>query len=970
MLPSAFHKLSPHIIRIPLSPRVQSGLLMFSRPVPVAALLEGATTGGRSIFSYIRDGFLGTQEVASREITTAVVWLWGQKALQKIYNKRLKPLLFKDASHLSMDTAWNWMFQKARSVDLTQQELHTKHAQEMAKLIRMKAVGWLFSVGSVLGLVAYAIPKATQLPTAWLIRHADQKNQTKTPRILPPHQPEGTPNSTQIANAAFAGSSVGMPLITPANTLQSAPQSNTILPPQSPKPPVVSPLLHHPVSIHPRAASAAFSGSLLQTQQDKNPLHPLASASKPASLRSSLPIERRPGIFADPNPKTTSLQFGNLMTDVAQTAGHLVDQTSLGSLLIGDLGILGGRAKAAQERDPSGFAAVEEVVRDGISAYIYVGAVPHLTKLLSIPFNEMFGSHLQIQPTLVSEINRNELMPALRDLEARPFNDEIKKVFWGNVDSPLWDTATQLKREFRSANPEHFFDLLRKEIGVYLPAHAETAHTNLKTLLEKEMGSNTKPVRVQNIQSLMESLSKAQGASLSTLKLTEQDRTNLITAIKQAFRHSAGLSVSIQEQTGARHVLLPALEAIQKTLPAEEQKALNERLLRVVQADNVNQMHTMFRRSLNLVRQSMNSNGSAQTLAELETHVGLLDKAASLHISLADLMKLELEEIRQGYIKLAVNNDIKIFKDVFDKLELMTPEEMKNKVIPQLRDVSTKPGKHQAFAKELLKRVEQFLPSVVETNAPKGALWELSARDLKKRLAHSMSNMEKAAQTHIDSATHALIKTYQEKVGALLTGQEGRLFSLALSETDLMLDLKIRQILQGGLCNDVSFLRSCQKMLGEFTPDSKLYHNLDALKTVRSTIGNYAKALIAYVEKNESGTVRKAIEDFYKLNRNLHFGTRLVALASAMFGLGIAVPKLQYAITKHFTGEDANPGLISAKKQIHQEQALHHKPSNQFSAAPKPFPLTHATPTPLMQTPQQPWMLPYSNPHQAVAPSA
>src|SRR5690606_10570175 len=112
--------------RISVPKSVQKMLLATSKDGPAAiAPLEGSVIVGRSIAETIRSGFLGLQERLVEESAAAIIWLWGVRLMQRLFD-RLKPIFFPKGRHLSGEIAWNRPGRRAKDIDLTPEELFTR----------------------------------------------------------------------------------------------------------------------------------------------------------------------------------------------------------------------------------------------------------------------------------------------------------------------------------------------------------------------------------------------------------------------------------------------------------------------------------------------------------------------------------------------------------------------------------------------------------------------------------------------------------------------------------------------------------------------------------------------------------------------------------------------------------------------------------------------------------------------------
>ncbi len=161
-----------------------------------------------------------------------------------------------------------------------------------------------------------------------------------------------------------------------------------------------------------------------------------------------------------------------------------------------------------------------------------------------------------------------------------------------------------------------------------------------------------------------------------------------------------------------------------------------------------------------------------------------------------------------------------------------------------------------------------------------------------------------------------LLKAYQQQLSGLLSEDTGRLFSLATQAGEPGLTQKLRELLQGGLVNDTAFLRQAQSLMGQFKPDSREFADPARAHKMREAIGKYSEALLNYLSEHGKTDVKTGLDRFFKLNRNLNYTARSVALLGTMACLGWLVPHVQTTITKRLTGQDKNPGIASTADQL------------------------------------------------------
>ena len=109
---------------------------------------------------------------------------------------------------------------------------------------------------------------------------------------------------------------------------------------------------------------------------------------------------------------------------------------------------------------------------------------------------------------------------------------------------------------------------------------------------------------------------------------------------------------------------------------------------------------------------------------------------------------------------------------------------------------------------------------------------------------------------------------------------------------------------------------------GEDLTNPLKYIPMKKITKFRDNIDDYIESAVKMANKTNNGQITKDL--LQKLNKK-SFGMsatfRTVALGISAFALGIAIPKIQYAITKHRTGSDEAPGLREFKETKEEVKA-------------------------------------------------
>lgn len=883
-----FSGLGNLISAIPVSPKMQDAFLSTAKEGASAIILpESSVIVGRSIAAYKRDGWLELQERLPEEVTVAAIWIYGVKALSKFFENNLKLKLFPQGKHLSTDIAWNKAWGKATHVDLTPQELFAKNQQEISSLLKMKSARWVFSVGLALAGVGYVVPKLNQWKTNMVLQYLGRRKR-----------------NTEGSNVQFGD---------PSTTRQTQPHA------QGQRMPL-STMIHRPFQGTQPQLSGGFAPTGNQPATPNNPTNasgftnpnhtysssfgPIYSGVNSGFKPSGSPFQASQTTYPTTQGKKGGVQFGGLPGgSLVQNLGHWVEQTPFGSILVVDAGIAGGRGYVASKR--SLFETAEVIVRDIGSLYFYILFAPHMMKVLGAMTDGMAGTSIAIQPKVAEQLHQ-EIGKRLGD--PSKYNLESLRTVLNGADDQLMRHEGFLKDEIRVAAKDRFKALLDKEARVYLPDARKSGELTRQVVdyLASKTGSRAAHIAPVEIHELLSSLKEGHGAFQA---LSIPERQNLSIAVKQAFRHTVGITLdNLSDDALRQHANFQEIfKALGKGHP--EAPNLLERIRRMALVDGLDQSHSMLRRSMTAMREALKD--SPQLLEQGNTLADWIDQAVNRRLSLGELIGQELETIGGKLDK------IKLPEAERNQLKTL----LKNPDFPSLRAFQEKLegiGKHPAnkrFSLGLVKsKATHALETAKQLNNLKQLLGQEPHADLAQAAQRNIRNFmaQLSAKAPVGSAQQQLLNHYQEQMGRLLNGQ-GRLFSLAIQQEDEVLGQKVQELLKGGLRNDSRFLANALDIVGQLETDSRKFTDAGKAAKMRTSIINYAEALLKKAETLGSGSsLKEGLQKFYKLNSNLHFGAWTLSLAGTMFCLGWLVPHAQNALTMRLTGKNKNPGIAHA----------------------------------------------------------
>lgn len=649
------------------------------------------------------------------------------------------------------------------------------------------------------------------------------------------------------------------------------------------------------------------------------------------------------------NPKFGMFSPASLM----QGLGHMVEQTSYGSILVIDAGITGGRAMVAKLR--SIYESLEIIVRDVASLYFYIMAVPHTMWLLSRLIDPIFKTSMQIQPKASQQINEY-LQKHLRQkgLQGKGVSlDTLREILMGASDERLTYPSEYLKRELsRVSVGNAFAPLLEKEIAAYLNLDPEKTKS-LANDVADALGK--KEIHPGDIKQLLENISNGRNGFKA---LNPEERKNLGMAVKQAFRHTVGMHFPMNAQSALE--LLKPFEGTLAQLPAEQRLALTERILRMGKLDSLDQANSMLRRSINLSREAFSPDDveklgipddlrkawtamaakekldfktvASRELFKLrhETMADWVDRAVNQKLGLEEFLQDELQGIRDSLEKRSFTQKLSGKTPLLNQLDTGLQEALKTNTLTVadlgcLEKSLLKLGETRQDARKLLETVRRFnilvAPSLAENGNGKLTA-EMMGTLAKRSIGQAMRDLPGYLNGNTPQAVKDLLGHYQVQIDSLISGQRGRLFHLFLSDQDELLQQKMDELLKGGLKNDGSFLRKVLQELGQFDPDTKRYNSPEKATKQQKAVNHYLDRLMQKLEsaatQSENGirTVlnpENILSRFQNLNRNLHYLSKGFALSGAMLCIGFAVPAAMNLLTYKLTGKNYNPGIASAE---------------------------------------------------------
>jgi hypothetical protein len=896
------------------------------RPGIAAILpLEGAVLAGRSASEAKRSGFLGFQERFIEEIVVAAVWLKGVKVLGNLFDK-----------FHTLDTSVDWSAKKLASVDLTPLERYTSSPSSANNLMRVKGLRFLFSVASTLFILGVAIPWLNQLKTKWIIdkyfhkphpqkQSNPQKSKPQTPQLegfstaltKPLSSPRSEARNSIISNQDWEKRLASQPALKPSppETRYAAPH---IASPKTNGPIFpAAPYYHQPLNALPPIPqlappsqwiplpAAQFQTNQNQTNQWQNVPYQQA------------PYSRQPSYTHQPSYTSQPyrpLQFGAglpIGNKLLAKAGHIVENTDYGSILVTDLGIMAGRGAVAAKRSP--FEALEIWFRDGLSMYFYILSVPHLMTLMDKLMKPTLQSAINLDPAAASAV-KNKLVEGIHRLGAATLTKSQLTQLIEGKDIPVtnhpelahWMTSLPLQ----TPQGEGFLKALELELKATLntpqqPQRAEAVFNSLKTILP-QLQSPDGRLGTKAFSSLLDGISSGKLPSsdlsaLQSLSLNSSEAQTVLRSLKNAFRHHAGMEAAHWQSGG---IIRPFLE---KVLPeAADHPALLERLNRISEADTADLMNSLFRRGLLLSENGLKEDHQAR--AHLVSN--WLESAANRKLSFQEVAREVLEETKQEIAQLkALPESLKpSLKQLQEMLGSIRASATSAAPFEAIRNhLKQSPNKlHQDLASKLFTFEYLFI------NHPH---FEQGADGLLKLVFNDLKDV---APTE---ANKSLMSHYQKLLERLTQKESKRIFSLFTNLEGAEVQQKLTEMIQGGLRHDSRLVRAALKDVGTLVASSKQYPQTGKIQEMEKHLAEYLQTFVKHLEKGAAqgwhqsvGTISKEklfseLERFVTKSQNSRYLAQWVAIPATMIGLGILVPKLQFWLTRYLTGKDGHPGI-------------------------------------------------------------
>lgn len=862
--------ISKAIAGLPSSPGFDRLMSKISNPAPGNAapylVPEAAVIGGRSGFAWVRNGFLEFQERFLEETVVAAFWFWGVSWMEKIYDK-----LWKKApgnlKHLDLNADWG--FAKRKSLELSPGERYAFNNHEWKKILMGKGGKLFFSVGATLAIVALLIPWLNQKKTEWILKKYYGAESHGGDHGKPAGKPEKSGK-------------------TPESTLAGLPRAVR---------PEINPGMH---GLLPNQNPAWTTPSGLNAlPPDENPAWTTGGYPYYAPYPMRQPFGSP---YAYPQQgETSQIRFGFAGGSALQLIGHGIQNTDVGRMLVIDTGITGGRAAVAAQR--SGFESAEIVFRDGVSLYFYILAVPHAMKLLNKVINPHLAASILLDPGVATHLNAQIMgNPALKEallkgeIVPKQMEGILREAFYGYEDDAIrrfpkgWLQQSMRTAPVQGGNG--LAEILKREYRVMFSENG----AKYSDAVLKQLGSQAS---VDDVSKVIEHISKGQGPFAGASKAT---RADMISGLKHAFGYTVGISVEDLQSK-------PLFREMLKKLPEHQRKALEGRMREMAAQDGRDLANKMYRRSLNVGRHHLGA--SHELIREAELLSTWLEKSASYHFSPEKLISSEamelLETLNQKHGKLTPQQ-----QSAFKKLIEFKP-------VAQ-GDITALDGllKEIGGTRKLSGAAEQLqkLHSVLVDGVPASDL-------LKNRTDDILARLEKElAGKSADSA--GLLKHYRKALGDLFGGNR-RIFSLALDEVDKVspeLTRKIQELIKGGLVNDSKFMTEALRITHVIGEDARSFASSAKTAEMHEAMKDYLNTMLKHMDEKKAGTrwTQEGFETFtkyfQKLGKNSSYLSRWIGLGVAMLGLGIMVPKLQYALTRHLTGKDEHPGIAAVAKKV------------------------------------------------------
>lgn len=895
---------------ISIPDRVEKAFLATSKEGSASVLpLEASVIVGRSGSAAKRNGFMEFQERFLEEVAVAIVWLWGISFLYNRFSNYI-PKKFPKLAHLNLKTGFVSPFAKTNHVDLSTMERHTANALERVKLNRLLGFGLAASVGMATITAGFVIPWLNVKKTEWLAKRL-YKNKS-------PHQ--------TVAGAQPAPLAIPQP--------QGLPQA-------------AAPML--PVQNFPSLP----------------PVYPPAS----------LPVANLGQFYPQPAPSFTPRFSG--LGSLVQLTGHLINQTSYGGLLAVDTVLTGGRVKEYGKR--SKFEGIEIGFRDAASVYFYMFCAPQLMKWFGAGFEKTLGVNAMLQPKVAKALQEEFIRRLLLDKNAPYFSrlaEQAKTIpalqavlSTGDVQGLIQLTQThpdvletlnriqintvdlerlvngqslsiynqvrgELQASLHTAKSNEFIKMFTQEATAYkLTSADETLVSQVKAFLTQRSIKQHSGYTTDSIQKLIQALKANDGPFASSL--TAEQRQDAIIAVKQAFRHTVGVPIDLSADITKSVPTLPKRNA----LSSKAFQMMDEQVRTVALQDGRDVANSMLTRAIHIARPALTEQGEETLLQEAEILSKWVEAAVGKHVDLKAVVEGEfsslIEEINglQKAGKLPqLAKPITLSPTTNTQAELL---QALKQVEPMLK---TMRGKNWSAFKNSLLHVEGIHSKVSElikllslaadtptAHLPIGQATQANLEAILKQLTTKTA-------THVKPEVQALLNTFGQEIPQLLNGQSGRLMSLYLGNAP-ELTAKVDELLKSGLAHDSKLLAQGLEVQNQLITHSRLFKSQKAAKTLQGQMGQWLNQLMRFkgwsnaVKPLGLGDLLNTTNLYQRISRNGHYLGRASSMVLAALGLGILVPKLQYALTKRLTGKNEHPGLATLHPgHGDQETNNHHTP--------------------------------------------
>lgn len=914
------------VARPNLDPRFVNLMSEVSRPGVKSILpLEGAVLAGRSTAEARRSGWLGFQERFVEEIVVAAVWLFGVKTIKAMFDKVRRGAL-PGTGH--MDIAVDWSALKQKSVDLNPIERYTKNFAEGRKLLGIKGVTLGFSVVVTLAILGIVIPWLNQLKTKWIIERFFPHHK---PDHKPNHKPEPLPHKA-VAQPTHAPAPVRRPAESPSTRFEPITVSNPVRETLA-KPPVNPPVIPGngtpaspgrmpqafppaplawqpipPLSPMPFPVPGMFGVQQPQITMPMIAWNPAYNPVFPQTYHPAMPVVSQQAAYQAPSQTPFSpvppIRFGKgagstVLENVARV-GHWIQNTDYGEILVTDVGITSGRCVVASRRSP--FESLEIFFRDGASLYFYVMCVPHLTGLLNKVLNPALKASILLDPMAAEKLSSRLQKAALSEMNRSGGQlslAQVKQIVEGITHPEIPALQKALASEIRQANvTQDFLPLLQKEAKV-LAGSIEQGQA-LSDMVAQDLVqrlSGRGQVHADEIASLIQEIESGKGRFQSLV--SAQERSDLVRAVKQAFRHTVGM--------GEKPFLsVDALKRYLESLPEAEATALKSRIRTMAKQDGMDLVNSMFRRSLIVARTELGNDHKLITQAELLSE--WIEKSATRLVPFETVVQEEIEAIQA-----ALGGKLPTLTSAQKQAVEKTREILAGKLpynpecLTLVQEALSQSGK-ESF-QQISRKLEVLSPVFLKG---KGLDFTSPVRRMVTQLSDSLKS---------SGTGKALLAHYQADMNALMENQ-GRLFALHVGEAPASLGQKLTALLNGGLKHDQAFLREALHITGNLTENAREYARPEKVHQMQHAISDYLKTFLKYAESHGASvgaeskpwtaqTFETLSNQFFKLSRNTRIGVQFIAIPSAMVGLGLLVPKLQFLLTRVLTGKNQHPGIAA-----------------------------------------------------------